>query len=271
MRNLLFALVAHASGLGVRQPPEPTTVTIRSMTITSTGTVTTHSDLQTNATIRTLPPIEPSMASVFSTTGEILGTDTTTATSAITEASVSEADGSCITVTPNLSAQSSPLPPESSIAVPSSTEGNQIFPPTTIPLPRPGIVDPPETPLSFSSVPDTTSSSLVAPSKSDTVGSSTSIGWSISPTTSSTTLLSPASQSSDLPTSTSNETFTTITSSQVASVSTVTTTDGTGHGEATMVRTTDQSSSSFSPTTHSPLFPSHSTTIHVVAINRLGY
>ncbi|KAI1650413.1 uncharacterized protein F4817DRAFT_312780 [Daldinia loculata] len=283
MRNFLFALVARASGLDVRQPPELTTVTIRSMTITTTRTVTTHPVLWTNTTIQTLPPIEPSTASVSNITGGALGTGATAATSVITETSISGTEGSCITVTPNVSVRPSLLPSTSSRAVSKSTEGDQTMSSVTALWPRPGIADPPEAPLSSSSVPYTTSSSLVtssSPASSSTpdpVESSTSIRWSISPTISSTKLLNSTSQSSDLPTSTSSKTFTTKTSSQVASVSTATASDGTGYGEATMILPTvdlsrpDQSSSSFSPTTPHLSIPSPSSTIHVVAIDVLGF
>ncbi|KAI1658325.1 hypothetical protein F4813DRAFT_388600 [Daldinia decipiens] len=279
MRSLLFALVAHASGLDTRQPPELTTVTIRSMTITSTRTVTTSPVSWTNTSIQTLPPIEPSMASVSNITGATLGTGATEATSAITETSISGTGGSCITVTPNLSVQPSLLPSTSSIAM-SRSEGDHTMPSVSILWPRPGIADPPEASPSSSNIPNTTSSSLVTSSSlassstPDTVGSSTSIGWSISPTISSTGLVGSTSQSSDLSTSTSSETSTIETSSQVTSVSTLTTPDGTGFGEATTMLTTagpsrpDQSSSSFGPATPPSSTPSHSTTIKVSAIDK---
>ncbi|KAI0852829.1 hypothetical protein F5Y00DRAFT_272452 [Daldinia vernicosa] len=277
MRTFLLALVARVSGLGARQPPELTTVTIRSVTITSTRTVTTNSVLWANTTMKTLPPIEPSTASVSNITGGIPGTGATAATSAITEVSVSRTKGSCITITPNLSIRPSPPSPTNSTAVSRSTEGGQKMSSAAIPWPRPGIADPPEAPLSSFSVSRTTSSSPVTSSKPDTMWNSTSIGWSSSPTISSTKLLNSTSESSDLPTSTSSETFTTKTSSQIASVSTATASDGTGYGEGTVIQPTvdpsrpDQSSSSFSPMAPIPSISPPSSTIHVVAIDVLGF
>ncbi|KAI1470936.1 uncharacterized protein F4812DRAFT_469398 [Daldinia caldariorum] len=259
--GFLLALIARAFGLDASQSPEPISTTVRTTTLTSTRTVTTHPILWINTSVEALRAAETAMASVFDTTegagGAVIATANTTTTKA-SKSPKSRTKGRCITITPNLSTLPHYIPSTGSMAsnsnlstlppyIPSassvatletsaSTAGNKSASPAITLWPKPGIANPPEAPSSSFIVPQITSSSVKASSAPNTPTSSTILSPSIPPKTSSSEPSSSTSQSSALPTppSSSQTSITTSTSSQVTSTSSV----GTGYGEATTMQTT---------------------------------